>query len=236
MTDINRPALLVLIRHAESMRNIMRKGPTYFADDDARQKVRGIPDHKISITEEGLLRALATGLYLRERFGIPDYFYHSGYARTIQTADAILKAYPEEERKIIQVRMNQFIRERDPGHAYDMTEEEVSLYFPYLRDYWKTFGGYLAVPPGGESLAQVVERVYLFLNMLFRDRVGQKVFVCTHGGTLRCFRFLLEHWGFEQALRWPPGQSPKNCGITVYVYDKAKQRLILQEYNTMCAD
>jgi len=234
MDTVERPSQLVLIRHAESARNKAKQGTTYFADEEARKTVRGIPDWKIALSEEGVLQAQKTGVYMRERFGVPDYFYHSGYLRTKQTLEEILKAFSVEERSRIMVRMNQFIRERDSGYTYDMTTEEAEANFPWLRDHWDTFGGFFARPPGGESLSDVSQRVYIFLNTLFRDRAGKKVWVQLHGGTLRAFRFILEHWNYEQALRWPPGQTPENCGITVYEFDKDQGRLVLQEYNTVC--
>ena len=63
--------------------------------------------------------------------------------------------------------MSSFIRERDSGYAYDMTEEEAKKQFPWMEEYWKTFGGFFAVPPGGESYAQVAQRIYLFLDTIF---------------------------------------------------------------------
>lgn len=230
---MKRPALIVLVRHAESARNKVKRGRTYFADDEARRTIKGIPDHEIPITEEGRVRAVKTGLALRERFGTFDFAYHSGYLRAVQTLDVLLDAYPEEEKNMIQVRQNAFIRERDPGYAYDMTEEEAEAAFPWMREYWQTFGGFFSRPIGGESLADVVARVYLFLNMLFRDRPEKKILVVNHGGTLRCFRFLLERWVYEQALHWPPGQAAENCGVTVYEYSQAEKRLVLREYNTV---
>jgi 2,3-bisphosphoglycerate-dependent phosphoglycerate mutase len=231
---VQRPRLLVLVRHAESVRNQAKKGSTYFADDEARRTVKGIPDYKGELTSVGVAQAEATGHHLRERFGLFDYVYHSGYLRALQTAEHILDAYLPEERNRMPVRHNAFIRERDPGYAYDMTEAEAEAAFPWLADHWQTFGGFFAHPPGGESLAMVAQRVYLFLNMLFRDRAGQSILVVTHGGTLRCFRFLLERWDYDQAQRWAPGQAPRNCGITVYEYSTKERRLLLREYNTVC--
>ncbi len=231
--NTDRPELIVLVRHAESERNKAKHGSTYFADEEARKTVRGIPDHKISLTPLGTRQAKQTGKKLYKRFGHFDYVYHSGYFRTMETLENILKAWPKKEKEKIKIRANAFIRERDPGYAYDMTKEEAETSFPWLSEYWKTFGGFFSRPPGGESLAQVVERVYLFLNMLFRDRAGKRVMIVTHGGTLRCFRFLLEHWNYEQALHWPTGQSPANCGVTVYKYNPKQARLLLEEYNTI---
>ena len=231
MKNDTRPNTLVLIRHAESERNEAKRGSVYFADDAARERIRGIPDYKIPLTDRGQRQAIETGFAVRERFGIPNYLYHSGYLRTMHTAQLMLGAYTPEERAQIQVRANPFIRERDPGYAYDMTTEEAEAAFPWLKEHWQTFGGFFARPPGGESLADTANRVYTFLNMLFRDRRGQKVFVVTHGGTIRGFRFHLERWDYEQALRWPPGQSPKNCGVTSYQYDRVLKRLVLVESN-----
>jgi 2,3-bisphosphoglycerate-dependent phosphoglycerate mutase len=215
------------------MRNSAKKGTTYFADEEARKHVKGIPDHRIPLTAEGHRQAALTGVSLRGRFGAPDYVYHSGYLRTKETVDGILDGYGPDERARIQVRENPFIRERHAGYTYDMTEAEAEAAFPWLREYWRTFGDFLAQPPGGESLVTAIERIYLFNSMLFRDRVGQKVFVVTHGGMIRCFRFLLEHWEYERALKWPPGEAPQNCGLTVYQPNE-QGRLVLREHNTVC--
>ena len=228
---MKRPQLLVLVRHGESERNIAKKGNTYFLDDESRKSIRGVPDHEICLTLKGLNQSKETGMALKERFGRFDYLYHSGYTRTIETADEILAAYTEEERARIQVRQNLFIRERDPGYAYDMTTEEAETAFPWLPDYWETFGGFFATPPGGESLAQVCQRVYLFINMLFRDRLGQRILVVTHGGTISAFRFLLEHWDYDEATDKFHRDMLANCSVTTYEYEETKRRLVLKEYN-----
>jgi broad specificity phosphatase PhoE len=230
-----RPALLVLVRHAESLRNRAKQDSTYFGDDDARATVRGIPDHKIDLTPEGWEHAVRLGKKIRERFGCFDYIYTSGYLRTNRTREGILAAYTKKERGAMHLRQRIEIRERDPGYTYEMTEEEAERHFPYLRDYWNTFGGFMAVPPGGESIAQMCSRVELFLDMIFRNRGRQKVLIITHGGTLRCFRTLLEHWEYDQAEKWPPSQAPANCGVTTYEFDHSTNRLELREYNSILA-
>ncbi len=228
-----RPYTIIFARHGQSKRNEAKKKSVYFADDEARAGLRGIPDDKIPLTKTGWEQARKTGLYLREHFGHPDYIYHSGYKRTIETTDGILECQPPEIRKQIRVRMSAAIRERHAGYAYDMTEEEARTNFPWLAEYWKTHGGFFSCPPGGESLADVQARVYQFINMLFRDRAGMNIWVVTHGGTLRCIRFLFEHWTYDQAIAWPPGESPKNCGLTVYQFDPDLNRLVLKQYNTV---
>lgn len=233
MSQINRPRRLVIVRHAESLRNRDKGTNVYFPDEMARQYVQGIADHDIPLTERGHEQAHQTGLALAELFGPFDYAYHSGYRRTIETMNGLLAAFPDDVRAQIRVRQNDFIRERDPGYTYDMTTAEAEAAFPWLKEYWQTFGGFMGRPPGGESLEDVSVRVYHFLNMLFRDRPGQNILVVTHGGTKRGFRFRLEHWDYARATKWPAGQSPKNCGVTVYEYSPAADRLVLVEYNAV---
>lgn len=225
----SRPALLVLVRHAESARNQAKKGSVYFADDTARQVLRGVPDHLVELTPDGHKQAEQTGHAVRARFGTFDHVFTSGYARTEQTAAAMLRAYPAAERERMRVGHDLFVRERDPGFAYDMTTAEAEAAFPWLNEYWQTFGGFMARPPGGESLADVTGRVHTFLDTLSRDHAGEKVLVVTHGGTLRCFRFLLEGWTYSQAQQWPSGGAPANCGVTTY--RDAGGRLELEDYN-----
>lgn len=233
---MNRPKQIILVRHAESARNVAKKGTTYFADEYARKHIKGVPDYRIPLTEDGEAHARQTGAYLRERFGTFDYIYHSGYKRTKDTLENILTAYTSEEREGMKIRHDAFIRERDPGYTYDMTEPEATAAFPWLQEYWDTYGGFFAYPPGGESIAKMTERVYQFIGMLFDTRKDEKVLIVTHGGTIRAFRFLLERWDYEQAITWPAGTEPKNCGITVYNYSNVDQRLVLSEYNTTCPE
>ena len=107
MPDIaaNRPSLLVLVRHGQSQRNVVKKRNHFYLDDESRKSVKGIPDHLIPLTDEGRRQAAVTGEALRDTFGKFDYVFHSGYVRTIQTADHLLAAYPAEDRARMCVRV-----------------------------------------------------------------------------------------------------------------------------------
>jgi len=228
---MSRPNQLVLIRHGQSLRNEAIKHQVYFPDMESMAPVKGIPDHKIPLTEKGFLQAQQTGVALCEKFQRPHYIYHSGYERTIQTMIGVLGAFSDNERQSIKIRMNPFIYERRPGYTYDMTKAQVDECFPWFAAHYAMLGGYFAEPPGGESMADVVERVYNFINMLFRDRAGQRVWVVLHGGTLKAMRFILERWTFDEGACWPEGQSPKNCSVTHYDHEESKERLILKGHN-----
>src|SRR5579872_1430845 len=132
---MERPQQLVLVRHAQSARNEIKKGKVYFEGDEERSAIKGIPDHDIPLTALGVEQAEQTGVALRENHGPFDYVYHSGYVRTADTTEHILSAYSPEERAKIEVRHNPFIRERDPGYTYEMTTEEAEAAFPWLREH-----------------------------------------------------------------------------------------------------
>jgi 2,3-bisphosphoglycerate-dependent phosphoglycerate mutase len=231
MKTMIRPAKLVIIRHAESARNKFKDGGTFFPSNISLEGIAGIPDHLTPLSEWGMDQAKQSSAALRERHGVPDCICSSGYLRVTQTVNGLLDAYTSKERSLINMSDNLFIRERDPGYAYDMTKPEAEHHFPWLMEHWATFGGFFARPPGGESLADVCARVQMFLDMLSRDHSGKTIFVVTHEGTIRCFRYLLEQWTYEQALKWPTGCSPKNCGVTVYEHSAVEQKLILKKYN-----
>jgi broad specificity phosphatase PhoE len=217
------------VRHGQSQRNVAKPDNRLFLDDEARQSVRGVPDHRIALTEEGRRQARETGTALRARYGRFDHVYHSGYRRTVETAEGILDAYPSSDREAMPVQHELFIRERDAGHAYEMTDAEAVAAFPWLQEYWQTHGPFFARPPGGESLAEVCERVHTFLDELARTHAGRRLLVVTHAGTLRCFRYVLEEWTYDQAEHRFAHELIPNCSVTSYEYDPARGRLAVRD-------
>jgi len=228
MAAIERPTLLVLVRHGESQRNKAKgKNPYLPEKEELTSGIRGTPDHKIELTSLGVNQAQATGILIKQRYGIFNVAYHSGYVRTENTLEAILGAYTEEERAQMKIRESFYLREREPGYTYDMTKEEVDEKLPFYRGYFEQYGYFLAQPPGGESQAQVCQRIYTFIGILFRQRAGMKVLIVAHGGTIRAIRFNLEKWNrarYEQEAL--SGPTP-NCGITSYRYNSENRRLEL---------
>jgi broad specificity phosphatase PhoE len=215
---------------------VAKKANRFFLDDESRKAVQGIADWDVPLTALGDRQSAAAGRLIRARFGVFDYVYHSGYKRTADTARGMLDAYTAEERATMKVRPHAFVRERDAGYTYDMTTAEAEAAFPWLQEYWDTHGPWFARPPGGESLADVGQRVYLFLNMLFRDRAGQRVLVATHGGTLRALRSLLERWPVEEIPSFLKDCKTPNCGVTVYRVNPAVGRLSLEHLNLIAED
>jgi broad specificity phosphatase PhoE len=233
MTDIGLPGTLVLLRHAQSVRNAAKHGEIFFPDAASRDAVKGVPDHLTPLTDVGERQAPQAGSALRTRYGVPHEIFHSGYARTEATMSGLLTAYTDAERAAIKVERDWRIRERALGWCFDMTVDDVKASFPWLPEYWQTSGAFFGAPPGGESLAQVTDRVAPFLEGLHWGKAGRTTFVVSHGNTIRCMRFLIEDWSYAEvdAKRWPP-----NCGMVAYRFDAAGKPILIAENEPLCTE
>jgi broad specificity phosphatase PhoE len=232
--EMDRPSLVVLVRHAESLRNRVKKNNKYLPKDESSAIIRGVPDHRIPITEFGIQQSVITGVKIRERFGVFDVAYKSGYLRTEQTLDGILSAYTDEERAQTKIRVSDFIRERRAGYTYDMTTEEAQAAFPYLDECWERDGPFYAVPPGGESQNDVCRITFHFVGLLKRQRPGKKVLVVLHGGSKWGVRYNVEGWTPDEYIhRYEHDPRPENCGVTTYRYSEKTGRLELEDYNVV---
>jgi|SRR5579872_483982 len=233
---MDKPALIVWLRHAESLRNKVKKDNIYLPENDTALLVKGMPDHQVPITSFGKKQCLITGVDLRKEFGLFDVVYDSGYLRTRETREGVMSAYHPEERQQIKFRESYLLRERDAGYTHDMTTEEVNRHFPFFPEHWAKEGPFYARPVGGESKSDLCQRVYIFNGMMFRHRAGQKVLIFSHGGTIMANRFNLEGWNADEFVRRSKEEAPGNCSITVYEYSPKSNKLELVVANKMYWD
>jgi 2,3-bisphosphoglycerate-dependent phosphoglycerate mutase len=211
---------LILIRHAQSLRNIRIGGHTFY--NEGEKKI-GLPNYRVPITEEGERQALLRARFLYEMTDIPTVMIHSGFMRTVETTriikNEIERLHTESGRVLrIPVEQNHLLRERDAGHAFEMNVKEVAAHFPYLDEYWKLDGTYFAVPPGGESFIQVMDRISLFLSQLThrKDLENSTVYAVTHGGTMRAFQLVIESVPYDHMEEMV--RKPENCEAHTYTY------------------
>jgi len=211
-----RPALLVVVRHGESVRN------TFDVHDGIEKMPREIattPDHLIPLTEQGERQARNTGIGLREEFGGFDIVFHSPWLRTTQTAKLIAEALPPNT----PLRRNLFLTEQhfgqlDPAlwpHRLDRYEAAYQL-FELQRE---IMGRFYCRPPDGESWADVCIRTHQFLGILFRpDYAGKRVLLVTHGVTQQSFRYHLEYPTEEELVEEYQRDRNRNCGVGAYTH------------------
>lgn len=221
---------LVLIRHAQSARNAVFHGNTFYKDN---QEKLGTPNHFIHLTDKGRGQAVEVGstLYRNEaEHGTPKVILHSGFKRAKETAEIIKHEFETQHRsKNLPIEQNHLLRERDAGHAFEMRESEAAKHFPFLQDYWKFEGKWFAVPPGGESFVQVMDRVSLFLHALTSNRKyeGKTIYAVTHGGTMQAFKMVIEKVPFDEADKRVV--NPKNCEVVRYEYENGEWKTFITE-------
>jgi len=223
------PEVLVLVRHAESERNMARRVGVFLADDAARREMGGRPDHLVGLTARGNAQAEAVGRVLRARVDRVDATYDSGYVRTAETLTGLLAAWGDDERP--RRTTDLALRERDIGYTWNMTATEAVVSFPWLQGYWETTGPFFAKPPGGESVAEVCVRVRAFLDRARREHAGQRVVAVTHGRTIAAIRCVLEGWDVARTEAYLHGPSARNASITVY--EREGDELALRAYDAV---
>lgn len=224
------PASLRIIRHAQSDRNLKRS--TFFVSDEERSKLGSHADPAVPLTDEGRRQAEITSKKLSETGrGV---FYHSGYVRTKDTAEILLREFRSRSGysnpPIIE---DHRLRERFAGACWNMTKNEADRHFPWLATYWREQGPYRAIPPCGESLEQIEDRIRSFCESEFPRWPGQHMTIVTSGGPIWCFRRLLEGWSYEETDRLMRAEgNPENCSITIYRREICRG-LVLLKYNNV---
>jgi broad specificity phosphatase PhoE len=227
-----KPANLLIIRHAESERNVGKKG-TFYTEEE-RQNLFGATNPQIKLTENGRGQAFQAGQLLKKHFEHLDMIIHSGYQRTIETMEGITQAY-QETTDDLRLYMHQppiivqdvAIRERDAGYGYHMTREEMLRHFPFNEEIWAQNDHFFTRPVGGESMAEVALRLDTFFTRLATLCEGKNILLVSHGRTINIMRFLLESKPLKD-MQPLPGDI-KNAQILHYRYIPDMKRLILQK-------
>lgn len=195
------PARIILLRHAESEGNMDQNIYSHQ------------PDHTVSLTATGKEHALQMGVKLHsllaEKGPVKAFFMSSPYNRTLQTTDRLLQAFRDDE--VVGVRQAVQLREQDFGNFQDPTKIKADLNERQL------FGRFWFRFPGGESGADVYDRLTIFEDHLTRDMMngrfsGTTLILVTHGLTLRIFLMRWFHWTVDEFLQV---YNPSNCSPVI---------------------
>lgn len=151
---------------------VMRHGET---ESNTRAACVG----RIDVPLNAAGRTQALDLCARLNDVIPDAVYVSPLSRAADTIKPYCAAHPKVPF------ITEFdLRERDFGEWEDMSFEEINAYDPERFAQWQDdFIGYTV--PGGESSAQVQQRVNRFIDRLLEQGDGKTYFLVTHLGTAR---------------------------------------------------
>lgn len=207
------PIDLVLVRHGQSEQNLAshhaKKGDSSFYNDSFRAR----HDSQHRLTPRGREQAKQAGQWLKQNeIGYFDRRYVSAYVRAKETAGILNTDGPNWI-------VEPLLREREWGDFANLPPEErqaLSADSVEKRDtdpfYW--------IPPNGESIAQVTNRLRPILNTLHRECSDKRVVIVCHGEVMRAFRFVLERMSVEGWVALEnskrPGDDIYNCQILHY--------------------
>jgi broad specificity phosphatase PhoE len=188
---------IFLVRHGESHGNIDKS--TYSS----------VPDFAVQLTEKGKQQATEAGLSLQKIInGDSVHYYVSPYWRTRQTYLGIRKQISSSVQKY---REDPRLREQEWADGAPLPDYTVKLTEDAIRDdvghFYYRFGG-------GESCADVFDRVSDFFGTLHRDlakpNAPHNTIIVSHGMTIRLFLMRWLHASVEEFQSW---KNPQNCQI-----------------------
>ncbi len=209
---------LIIVRHGETLRNVLQENDYGINDSETLKKMP--PTHLLGLTEDGIRQAKDIVKTLKDLNIKYDSFVHSGMVRSRETLKIIKEGLGLENVKTHQVPL---IRERIGGYGYFLTKDELNSHYPYLQENFRLNGQFHGIPPGGESLIEVCDRLSLFLNNFFDGHYGDNVLIVSHGFAMRGFKFLLEEIPIEDVDNIP---KFGNCDFLYYEGDRGEVKLV----------
>jgi broad specificity phosphatase PhoE len=250
------PTELLLIRHAESAYNDLKKkkdaDPDYrrfrklFETDRGNAEIvplaqmllerhaLGCSDRDTPITAKGESQARMTGRRMREAGVVcPDVIFVSPYLRTLET----LRFLKEEWAELGSAREYREERIREKDHGLALLYNDWRIYHVMQPEQGKLhdlLGAYDYRFLNGENIPDVRQRNLSWIATITREFAGKRVMAMTHHLTILATRANFERLSPEQFLHLDMHEKPVNCGVTRYV-GEAQQgnrgRLVLREYN-----
>lgn len=187
-----KPQKIILIRHGESQGNVNK---FLYAK---------VPDYAIYLTENGKAQARDVGQYLANNIEFNYACYYSPYFRARQTMDIataeIVNNHCVFKKEEVRIREQEYSGKLRTGRHDDDKEREAYGKFFYRMD-------------GGESGADVYDRISDFINALHRDfrkeNFPSNILIFGHGMGHRIFLMRWLHAHVEDFERW---KNMPNCG------------------------
>ncbi len=207
---------IFLIRHGESIQNTKENNKI------------GLPDHKVYLTEKGMIQAHEAGEFLLNYLVDNNIdlsnsvMWISPYERTRQTAkiinDYINIEKVKEDITLIEQRYGLF-SDKEIRMIRKMYPDE----FKYYDNYYKNEGKFYAKLPQGESPYDVALRTKQFLETIYRDK-EDTLFIVTHGAVIKTFILNYFHYSPEWYSKEP---TPRNCSIRLV---ESNDRINTEQY------
>lgn len=195
-----KPDRIFVVRHGQSVGNVNKS------------VYKETPDYALQLTEKGNQQAIDAGVKLHGIIGdtSPVQFYVSPFWRTRQTYANIRMSFGDK----LEHRYYEDPRLREQEWGQNMDDRGDVGFQEKIEEYRDSYGHfYYRFRDGGESCADVFDRVSDFMNTMHRDfekkDFPRNVIIVTHGMTMRLFLMRWFHSSVEEFESWG---NPVNCG------------------------
>jgi broad specificity phosphatase PhoE len=210
------PAILWIVRHGQSAGNV---ATAHAHATGAHRTALTVRDVDVPLSALGGEQAEALGRWFAGGHGgaLPDVVLASPYVRAVETATRFRDAggcAPDEP-----VICDERLRERELGILDGLTWAGVEAFEPEQARLRTLLGKFYHRPPGGESWADVIQRLRGVLDAISLHYPGQNVMIVAHEVVVFCLRYILEGLDEAGVLAIDAAGDVANCAVTEYRFD-----------------
>jgi 2,3-bisphosphoglycerate-dependent phosphoglycerate mutase len=217
------PEALWLVRHGESEGNVADVAARKIGAARLDLDVNDI-DVPLSPLGEDQARALGERVARLSPKECPTTVVVSPYRRARQTADIALSVGGLQG---LPTTVDERLRDREQGVLDRLTATGIQDRYPAEAERRRYVGKFWYRPPGGESWADVAQRVRAALGDLRLDHDGERVLLVAHDVPILLARYVIEQLDVGDVLAL--GGAVGNCSLTRY--DAGQGGLRLSSFN-----
>ena len=211
------PARLWIVRHGQSAGNVARDAAIAAGHGVIDIAIR---DVDVPLSDLGHQQAQALGHWFAHQpeHGKPEVVLSSPYIRARQTAQAICEAggvVGEARPPVVDERL----REREFGIFDRLTTAGIRARYPEHAEHRALLGKFYHRAPGGESWADVIQRLRGALDTVSLHHADRRVLIVCHQVVVLCLRYILEELDEARVLAIDKEAAVVNCGVTEYEFE-----------------
>ncbi|MGW5688999.1 histidine phosphatase family protein [Nonomuraea sp. NPDC003754] len=211
--DVDRLADLFAVRHGQSEANVLFAAA--IAAERSELEITG-PDSQVPLSALGRRQALRVGDHVASlpASARPEVLVCSPYNRARQTLEEIVAAASRRGVILGPARYDERLVDRRMGEWELLLPAMIHRRFPGAASDIQSQGEFLHRPPGGESFADVAERLASFLDDVHRTYHGQRVLLIAHDAVVLMLRRLIEGLTWQQLAKISRVNPVANASLT----------------------
>lgn len=187
-----------------------------------------LDDFKVPLTDQGMAQAIRTGKSMGHEGYTFDLGFYSPMIRSADSLSLIDQGFDQQ----ITAQMDQRLRPRDYGLMAQYSLAGLRQKFPEEVARRQSLGEFYYRPSGGESYADIVERILGFFNELNLSYQDKRILVVTHGVIAKLMRYVIEGFGStldidQQVLADPRGELDPGGMIEYHFTERGIQLINL---------